>query len=281
MHKYTLYLNSQVCASAHSAGRQDRKTGGGGIWELRTYWGTKCAQLCSRAAGVTIVLKISPWKTPTEGCKTIKSFLVTEWQVFFSLLLICDSSKRLYYALVYNVQKIVQLHCEWTNTVHLFLESSPIQMLRNHIWFLLWVQTLLVNVTLWQAQSLVTAILPWGAAELSLPLKRVDYTVVDSKQREDRILNFLFVWAISAKTTFPQKKWIQLMISTIVVIFWDIVSNDAWRKVSKSFHLWVTENKSELISLQSLSVKHMWNLPSCHLLDRKETVELSGRAGNW
>lgn len=52
------------------------------------------------------------------------------------------------------------------------------------VWFCLQELTLLANVRLWQARSLVTTIVPWGPLALSLPLKCVHYTVVDNIQKD-------------------------------------------------------------------------------------------------
>lgn len=52
------------------------------------------------------------------------------------------------------------------------------------VWFCLQELTLLANVRLWQARSLVTTMVPRGPLALSLPLKCVHYTVVDNKQKD-------------------------------------------------------------------------------------------------
>lgn len=52
------------------------------------------------------------------------------------------------------------------------------------VWLCLQELTVLANVRLWQARSLVTTIVPRGPLALSLPLKCVLYTVVDNKQKD-------------------------------------------------------------------------------------------------
>lgn len=52
------------------------------------------------------------------------------------------------------------------------------------VWLFLEELTLLANVRVRQARSLVTTIVPSGPVVLSLPLKCVHYTVVDNKQKD-------------------------------------------------------------------------------------------------
>lgn len=95
-------------------------------------------------------------------------------------------------------------------------------MLHNHIWFLLCVQILLVNVTVWQAQSLVTTVVPWGLLVLSLSLKCVDSPVVDSKQKGGwifevcmYIIQFPQKFSLGNKKTFMVGQWYTVCEQTI------------------------------------------------------------------
>lgn len=63
---------------------------------------------------------------------------------------------------------------------------------------------------MWQAQSLVTTILPLGASVLSLPLKCVDYTAVDSEQKEDQISVILCLLHYFRKFQTEKKKLLML-----------------------------------------------------------------------